>query len=539
MTGAPLLSVEDLTIHLPGGPELVRDVSFTLRPGGRLALVGESGSGKTLTARAVAGLLPSGLAVARGSIRFDGRALTGLDPESWRREIRPRIGVVFQESTAALNPRLRILDQLGEAVDPEATLPRAEREARARDLLDQVRMPRAALSAHGFPHELSGGMNQRVGIAMALARRPALLIADEATTALDTTTQAQILRLIRDLCAQNGTGLILISHDLGLVQDHAEQIHVMRNGEIVEAGPTGPVLSQPAHAYTRMLLEATPALLMRQPDLSASPRTTSPQTLDYLRAEGVLRSYSRRGGPATAAVKSVSISVARGEAVGLVGESGSGKSTLSRLLAGLEAPDAGRITIDGQEIWRKRALIREWRPRVQMVFQDPLGSLDPYMAIAESIEQPLIVSGLRNAAARARKVAAVLDEVGLPRNLAARRPRQLSGGQRQRAGIARALVLDPQILLADEPVSALDVSVQARVIELLRQLQRERGLTMLLVTHDLAVVRLLTSRIYIIQHGEIVEHGPTAAVLENPTHPHARDLVRSIPGRAALALTDP
>lgn len=532
MAASPLLDVKGLHLRLTrnqASSNLVNDVSFQVFPGQCTALVGESGSGKTLTARAVAGLLPEAIKIESGSIRFCDEEITTLSPEALRLQVRRRIGVIFQEPAAALNPRQTIFDQISEAVDPDGVLARSERASRSWELLNQVRMPGPERVAIAFPHELSGGMNQRAGIAMALARRPSLLIADEATTALDTTTQAEILQLIRTLCRETGTGLILITHDLGLVQDYADNVHVMRMGQVVENGAVNDVLGSASHPYTRTLIEATPHILAERDGEFAIPAATA-QRPGFIRAHSVSRTYASVRGHAVAALKSIDVEIGLGESVGLVGESGSGKSTLSRMLAGIEQPDSGGVLIDGAPVWSSRATSHNWRRDVQMIFQDPLGSLDPYMTIAQSIEQPLIVNRVGNRKERARKVASLLDEVGLSQELAHRLPAQLSGGQRQRAGIARALVLDPKILLADEPVSALDLSVQATIIKLLRRLQRERGLTLLLVTHDLSVVRLLTSRLYIIQHGRIVEHGPTEAVMRSPTHPHTRALIAAIPG---------
>ncbi|MCF7547975.1 ABC transporter ATP-binding protein [Pseudonocardia sp. WMMC193] len=533
-TGDPVLRVRDLAVGLdePDAREpIVAGVSFEVRAGRSVGLVGESGSGKTLTALAVAGLLPSAVRVDDGRIEVAGRDLTGLDPRAARSHLSATVGVVFQNPTASLNPRMRIAAQLREAL-PAGT---SRREARARvaELVRAVGIPDVHKTLGAFPHELSGGLNQRVVIAMALAREPAVLIADEPTTALDVSVQAQVLDLVDELRERLHLGVLLVSHDIGVIADRTDDVHVMSAGRIVESGPTGEVLRDPAHEYTRTLLAATPS---RLEPVRVAPRE-DPTPVPQLRVEGLRRAFTVRGSTGRArhvALDGVDLTVTRGQAIGLVGESGSGKTTLARIVVGLERPDSGVVSYQGTPLTgHDRAQRRRWRQEVQYIFQDPYSSLDPRLTVAQTLREPLEIArrDLSRRAVAAR-VDSLLDEVELPRGFRDRHPAELSGGQRQRVGIARALATEPSLIIADEPVSALDLSVQARILQLLGRLRRERNLTYLFISHDLAVVRYLCEDLVVLREGRIVEQGPTAEVLARPTSPYTRALVEAIPGRS-------
>lgn len=510
------------------GAIVVDDVSLSIGAGRTLAIVGESGSGKTLTVKAIAGLLPRGIRQLAGDIRFGGVTAPVPGSSRHRRTVRRRIGYVFQDPMVALNPLQPVFGQLAEAVDPDRALPRADRNRRVWALLESVRLPDLEATARKLPGELSGGMCQRVVIAMAIAREPALIIADEPTTALDVTVQAQILSLLRDLRDDLRAALVLISHDIGVVAEHADDLVVMRDGHVVDRGGVTGLINDSSVPYTRTLIRNTPTL--------TSPRPNEPlltQAVDLrVRPEGpasilegtdLVKRYGARH-----AVDGVSLKVLTGESVGLVGESGSGKTTVVNILTGLTTPDSGVVRVDGAPARYGGRDARNRRSAVQLAFQDAWGSFDPYASILDSISEPLAVHGV-DRRQRRKNALALLDEVGLPARLARRRPHELSGGQRQRAGIARALALDPSVLIADEPVSALDVTIQAHIIELLARLQRERQMSLLVVSHDLAVVRQLTSYLYVMDRGQVVEEGLTDDLVGRPRHDFTRRLVASVP----------
>jgi len=528
---AVTLTVRGLTVGLTGRPEpLVHGVDLDVREGETVGIVGESGSGKTLTALAVAGLLPWGIEVRGGDVEVGGRSVLDLPERAARTHLADHLGVVFQNPTPSLNPRLRISTQVIEAL-PAGT-GRAEARERAADLLRLVGIDDVHKTLHAFPHELSGGLNQRVVIALALARSPRLLVADEPTTALDVSVQAQVLDLIDGLKERLGLGVLLVSHDIGVIADRTDRVHVMSAGRIVESGPTAQVLGNPQHEYTRRLLAAVPSRLVRE-RVPEPPAVSTPQVSvrDLRRAFVVRGANGRRR---HVALDGVDLDVARGQALGIVGESGSGKTTLARILVGLETADSGSVQFEGTDLRSfDRAQRTRWRREVQYVFQDPYGSLDPRLTVGQTLREPLELNHVdiarRDVSAR---IDSLLDEVELPRGFRDRLPSELSGGQRQRVGIARALASDPSLVVADEPVSALDLSVQARILQLLARLRAERGLTYLFISHDLGVVRYLCDDVLVLRDGVVVERGRTDAVLEHPEHPYTQALVAAVPGRS-------
>ena len=511
-----LLDVDRLTIRF-GATAVVDGVSFSLDRGETVALVGESGSGKSLTALSILRLLPPGAATA-GRVTLDGADMLTAGQSALMRIRGRTAGMIFQEPMTSLNPLHRIGRQVGEALRLHGGRPN---RARIEALLQSCGFP-AADRLDALPHQLSGGQRQRVMIAMAVANDPALLIADEPTTALDVTIQAQILDLLAAQKAKRGLALLLISHDLGLVRRHADRVCVMKDGRIVESGVVGAMFERPQHPYTRMLLDAEP---------SGRPDPVPPGAAEVIAADDIRVHFVRKRGllrrPAATvrAVDGVSLAVRAGETVGLVGESGSGKSTMGLALLRL-APATGRVVFLGQDITAlPQPALRPLRAQMQIVFQDPYGSLSPRMSVGEIVAEGLLVHRRLPAAERARLVAAALAEVGLPADAAGRYPHEFSGGQRQRVAIARAIVLQPRLVILDEPTSALDRSVQGQVIDLLRGLQRRRGLAYLFISHDLAVVRALAHRVVVLRDGRVVEQGPADALFEAPREPYTRALM--------------
>ncbi|NUU16408.1 ABC transporter ATP-binding protein [Cellulomonas humilata] len=525
------LAVRGLEVGLRGRTDLlVHGVDLEVREGETVGIVGESGSGKTLTALAVAGLLPWGIEVRGGEVEVAGRSVLDLPEKPARQHLADHLGVVFQNPTPSLNPRLRIATQVAEAL-PAGTDRREVRE-RAADLLRLVGIDDVHKTLHAFPHELSGGLNQRVVIALALARSPRLLVADEPTTALDVSVQAQVLDLLDDLRERLGLGVLLVSHDIGVIADRADRVHVMSAGRVVESGPTTDVLGDPQHEYTRRLLAAVPSRLVRG-RTPEPPPTEVPQVSvrELRRAFAVRGAHGRRR---HVALDGVDLEVRRGQALGIVGESGSGKTTLARILVGLETADSGSVEFEGTDLRRfDRTQRTRWRREVQYVFQDPYSSLDPRLTVGQTLREPLELNHVDIARRDvSRRIDSLLDEVELPRDFRDRLPSELSGGQRQRVGIARALASDPSLVVADEPVSALDLSVQARILQLLARLRAERGLTYLFISHDLGVVRYLCDDVVVLKDGSVVERGRTDAVLERPQHPYTQALVAAVPGRS-------
>ncbi len=522
-----LLSIENLTVALPKGGDrahAVEDVSFHLDPGEILCIVGESGSGKSVSAAALTGLLPSGLAITGGRIAFEGRDLRRCSPTEMRALRGKRIGTVFQEPMTALNPLMRVHDQIAEVMQVHGSAV----GKRVGAMLEAVGLPDPARLARAYPHALSGGQRQRVMIAIALALEPAILIADEPTTALDVTTQKQILALIRDIQRRRGTGVLFITHDFGVVAEIADRVAVMQRGRIVEQGKAADVLNAPQHEYSRALIAAVPH---RAPAFRGA--ASGPPVLELA---GVGKTYRQRGflraGRTVAAVRDASLQIRRGETLGLVGESGSGKSTLARCIVRLVVADEGAFRFGDTDLATlSRTSWKPFRQRIQMVFQDPFASLNPRRRVGDILVEGPMAHGLPAAAARARATE-MLGLVQLDPGAAARFPHEFSGGQRQRIGIARALAMQPELLIADEPVSALDVSVQAQILALLEDLRVRLGLTMLFITHDLRVAAQICDRVAVMRRGEIVEQGATSDVFANPAHDYTRALLDSIPGRS-------
>ena len=522
-----LLTIGGLTVTLPQGadrPHAVQDICFAVEPGESLCVVGESGSGKSVCASAILGLLPPALRVAAGRIDFQGTDLLGLGPSALRALRGARIGMIFQEPMTALNPLMRVGDQIAEVLTVHGA---RGGTARVAELLEAVNLPDPKHLVRAYPHLLSGGQRQRVMIAMALALEPSLLIADEPTTALDVTTQMQILRLIKDIQRRRGTGVLFITHDFGVVAEIADRVVVMQEGRVVESGTAATVLNAPQHPYTKALIAAVP-------HRSAPPPSDGGRRV--LELVGVRKTYRRGGGlfgaaKRVAAVHDADLSLRAGETLGLVGESGSGKSTLARCIVRLVQAESGAIRFEDTDLMKlTRPAWKPFRKRIQMVFQDPFASLNPRRRVGEIIAEGPIAHGTSHAAAIAR-ARELLRLVQLDAAAADRFPHEFSGGQRQRIGIARALAMEPELLIADEPVSALDVSVQAQVLALLEDLRQRFGLTMLFITHDLRVAAQICGRVAVMQHGAIVEQGRTDQVFTNPAHPYTRSLLDSIPGR--------
>ncbi|MGY2052355.1 ABC transporter ATP-binding protein [Methylobacterium sp. JK268] len=536
----PVLRIRNLTLALPRGadrPHAVEDLSLDLAPGRILCVVGESGSGKSMSAYALTGLLPRAVKPTGGEIIFEGRDLLALDERGWRALRGRRIAMIFQEPMTALNPVLRIGDQIAEMFEAHGLLTGAERRARAVALAAEVGLPNPAEIVRAYPHQLSGGQRQRAMIAMALALEPTILVADEPTTALDVTTQAQILKLIRDLQRRRGMSVLFITHDFGVVADIADAVAVMQRGRLVESGPAAEVLERPQHAYTRALLAAVPSLTPpERPPLDDAPVALS--------VAGLTKTYVTRGSlfrkpRVVAAVREVGFDLRRGETLGLVGESGSGKSTTARLAIRLVEPDAGTVRLGSLDLTALGpARLRAERHRIQMIFQDPFASLNPRRTVEQTIAGGPIAQGVpaREARARAHRL---LDLVGLPPAAAERYPNAFSGGQRQRIGIARALAMEPDVLVADEAVSALDVSVQAQVLALLEDLKRRLGIALLFITHDLRVAATICNRVAVMHRGEIVEMRPTAELFRAPKHPYTQSLLAAVPGTGAGEIMKP
>ena len=527
-----LLSINDLSVAMPKGGDraLALDgVSLTVSSGEIVCLVGESGSGKSMTAKAILGLLPPVARVAGGNILLDGKGDLLRLPDADMRSVRgARIGMIFQEPMTALNPLHSIGAQIAEAFEVHTGLSRREIDVRVQALLAEVLIPDPRAAAKAYPHELSGGQRQRAMIAMALAMEPGVLIADEPTTALDVTTQAQILKLIRALQKRKGTGVLFITHDFGVVAEIADRVAVMQGGKIVEHGAAEDILNRPQHPYTRRLIAAIPPLHPAPSRLRGED--TQLQVTELSKTYGG-KGLFRKSGRVISALKNVSFDLHRGATLGIVGESGSGKSTLARCLVRLLYADSGRVRLDGVDLAGLSA--KQWRResrRVQMVFQDPFGSLNPRRRVGDIVAQGPIVRGEPRKRVQAR-VQTLFELVGLAPDAVERFPHEFSGGQRQRIGLARALALEPEILIADEPVSALDVSVQAQVLELLVELRERLGLSLVFITHDLRVAAKIADDILVMQNGAVVEAGTAHQVLLHPRHPYTQALVAAVPGR--------
>ena len=531
-TAEDVLAIDRLCIDLEtaAGPRpVLDDVSLKIRQGETACLVGESGSGKSLTSLAIMGLLPPGVLKLRsGGITLEGTDLLSRTPRQLRNLRGDRMAMIFQEPMTALNPVMRVGDQIAEVLDTHARLKGAERRARVLDAMEQVHLPDIARIFRAYPHQLSGGQRQRVMIAMALILEPALLIADEPTTALDVTTQKQILSLIAEMQRVHGTAVLFITHDMGVVSEIADTVHVMRQGRLVETAPAERLFRAPEHDYTRALLAAVPSL---RPRPARDPQTRPP----VLDVAGLGKTY-RSGGflkPTLAkrAAEDVSFALKPGRTIGIVGESGSGKSTVARCVMRLIDPGQGRVTLAGTDITHlKPGAMRRHRAKIQIVFQDPYRSLNPRRRIADSlIEGPMNFGRTRDQAlTRARDL---LETVGLTADALDRYPHQFSGGQRQRIAIARAVAMEPEVIVADEAVSALDVSVQDQVLKLLERLQDELGIAILFITHDLRVAAQICDEGIVMQQGRVVEQGPAGRVLVAPRHAYTHALIDAAPGR--------
>ncbi|MGR4009227.1 dipeptide ABC transporter ATP-binding protein [Leucobacter sp. 1207-22] len=555
----PLLSVRDLRISFGAKKkqtEVVHGVDFDVYPGETVAIVGESGSGKSTTMHAVIDLLPGTGAVTGGSIKLNGRELVGLSRREMESLRGREIGHVPQDPMSNLNPVWSVGFQVEEAIRANGVAKgRQAVRARAVEVLEQAGLKDADKRMRQYPHQFSGGMKQRALIGIGMSANPKLLIADEPTSALDVTVQRVVLDHLASLTQKQGTAVVFITHDLGLAAERAEKLIVMYKGNIVEAGPSREILQRPQHPYTQRLVAAAPSLASRRIgesdgagvaagdaafDLAAMATARAEQLevtkTPVIEVRDLTKIYKlRKGNFGTedlAAVKNANFVVNRGETMALVGESGSGKSTIAKMVLQLEKPTTGEILIEGKPTkdLKGRELFK-LRSRLQPVFQDPYGSLDPLHNIGNTILEPLKVHGIGDAASRKARLNELLDQVALPRELATRYPNELSGGQRQRVAVARGLALKPEILVLDEAVSALDVLVQAQILELLAELQRDLGLTYLFITHDLAVVRLIADRVCVMQQGQIIEQATTAEVFENPQHAYTQNLLNAIPGR--------
>ncbi|NEW27675.1 dipeptide ABC transporter ATP-binding protein [Nocardia cyriacigeorgica] len=556
---APLLEIRDLHVAFGSGDDrvdAVRGVDLTVYPGQTVAIVGESGSGKSTTAHAVIGLLPSGGRVVSGEIRFAGRDLAAA-PESELIGVRGNgIGFVPQDPMSNLNPVWKIGFQIGETLAANGIARGKQARVQAAELLREAGVPDPEHRMNQYPHELSGGLRQRALIAIGLSGRPDLLIADEPTSALDVTVQRQILDHIGELTAQLGTAMLLITHDLGLAAERAEHLVVMYRGRVVESGPALEILRDPQHEYTRRLVDSAPSLAARRRSVRVARAQVRRQAIevaeegardvdtvaaeDILVVDGLTKRYRIRGSvpwksTELLAVDDVGFRMRRGTTTAIVGESGSGKSTVAQMVLGLLEPTSGTVTFDGAdvaELSRKSPLA--FRRRVQPIFQNPYGSLDPMYSIHRTLTEPLRTHGIGRRADRDATVRDLLDKVALPADVLSRYPNELSGGQRQRVAIARALALSPELLVCDEAVSALDVLVQAQILELLSDLQAELGLSYLFITHDLAVVRQIADEVLVMRAGRVVEAAPTDEVFDNPREDYTRRLLDAIPGRDLL-----
>ncbi len=529
-----VLRVEQLCVSTSEGKPILNTISFEIAAGETLCLVGESGSGKSVTSLTTLGLLPKGaLSATSGRILLEGEDVLAVSNSRLKALRGSRMAMIFQEPMTALNPVLSVGRQIDEVLQTHTSLGAAERRAKVMDALSQVHLPDIERIHDAYPHQLSGGQRQRIMIAMALVLEPRLLIADEPTTALDVTTQQQILKLIRELQQKHGTAVLFITHDMGVVVDIADRVCVMRHGEIVESGSVDDVLARPREDYTKALLAAVPALKPRSARLEASAQVVldvSELGKVYPAAGGAFNWFGKQR-QGTRAVHDVSFLLKRGRTLGIVGESGSGKSTVARCVMRLLAPSHGAVRVTGKDISELSAAgLKPHRKRIQMIFQDPNRSLNPRMTIGKSLIEGPMNYGVSFADAWARGQQ-LLELVGLPADAIERFPHQFSGGQRQRIAIARALAMEPDVIVADEAVSALDVSVQAQVLALLDDIQQRLGVAILFITHDLRVAAQLCDDVLVMQHGQLIEYGPAGQVLGNPQQPYTRQLMDAVPGK--------
>jgi ABC-type glutathione transport system ATPase component len=543
----PVLSVRDLVVEFPFRRSVFRAVdgiSFDIMPGEVVGVVGESGAGKSMTGSAVIGLIERPGHIAGGEIRLKGQRIDNL-PETERARLRgKRIGMVFQDPLTSLNPLYTVGQQLIETIRTHLPMNEAEARQRAIDLLSEAGIPKAAERINSYPHQFSGGMRQRVVIALAIAAGPELIIADEPTSALDVSVQAQIIKVLKQLCANHGAAIMLITHDMGVIAQTADRIVVMHRGKIVETGSVGDIIRRPREPYTVKLIQSIPTIERREG--AAASHATPAVAEAYVQVHELVRDFEIGKGSFTRllpgkaemfrAVDHVSFSIPRGETFGLVGESGSGKSTCAKMIVGLVRPTSGRIVVDGHDIWAGGAGHQERRKRVQMIFQDPYASLNPRWRVADIIAEPMRTLGIAtNRGEVEARVADLLTRVRLDPSVMRKFPHEFSGGQRQRIAIARALSSQPEFIVCDEPTSALDVSVQAQVLDLMAALQAEFGLTYLLISHNLAVVRQMSNAVGVLHNGQLVEAGPTDAVFDDPQASYTRMLLDAVPDISKVA----
>ncbi|NKX44803.1 ABC transporter ATP-binding protein [Roseicyclus persicicus] len=552
-----LLEIENLTVEFPTRRKTfvaVKDAHLTVEPGQIHGLVGESGAGKSTIGAAVMGLLDPPGRISAGLIRFRGQEISGLDAAAMQALRGRKISMIFQDPLTSLNPLFTVKQQLVETIQAHLGLSEAEAGARAVALIERVGIPDAANRVNQYPHQFSGGMRQRVVIALALCSEPDVIIADEPTTALDVSIQAQILELIKELARERQVGVILITHDMGVIADTTDVVTVMYQGEVVESGPTAQVLGRPEHPYTKSLIAAVPrptVKLHRFPliayggrvtgfaieDLARSwPKSEAARGTPLIEAEGLTKRFVSKRAllPSNreyfTAVDGASFEIRQGEVFGLVGESGSGKSTIARMIAGLYAVDGGSVRFGGRDVTATARGVPDWyRREIQMIFQDPYSSLNPRMRVDEIVGEPAKHHGILKGAALKARVAELLDRVGLGAEAGLKYPHEFSGGQRQRISIARALATQPRFLICDEPTSALDVSIQAQILNILKDLQEHLNLTMLFISHDLPVVRQMCDRVGVMKNGQLVEVADTETLFAEPQHPYTRELLSLMP----------
>lgn len=528
----PVLRIEHLKVTFAtdsGDVKAVDDVSLSVAPGEVLAIVGESGSGKTVTAKTILGLLPE-TAVSSGAVLISGNNVISVTPKHLRQIRGQEVAMVFQEPSTALNPVFTVGWQIAEGLRAHGKVSKKEARARAIEALGKVGIPEPEKRVDYYPHQFSGGQKQRVVIAAALALNPGLIVADEPTTALDVTVQAEILELLRDCRDIFGTSIVLITHNMGVVADLADRVVVMYQGDVVEEADAATLFASPKQDYTKKLLAAVPHLGRNSASAGLTERAHQDAEVLVEAKHLVIEYPGRLGSPAFRAVDDVSFSISAGEVFGLVGESGSGKTTIGRAIAGLNRTTGGSLKVLGYEMlnFRERTF-RPLRKEIGFVFQDPAASFNPHLTIGECVAEPIIIHEQRSDADVDKRVNELLEAVQLPRAFADRYPHELSGGQRQRASLARALALNPRLLIADEPTSALDVSVQAKVLELFKEIQTEFGFAALFISHDLAVVDILSHWVGVLYHGKLVEEGIGSQVMGNPQDPYTQRLIASLP----------